>query len=290
MKYFICFFILISVVIYFWPDSDPGKKIRELSEPPEIYFNPEEQYDLDEDKSLVSIRLRKASTVFQVPGNSLVGIYHPYKPWAEEIWDSFSYWVIWPSFEGRSQSNIHEFKENRSREIIKIHVSTFGLELVSNDFFHESHKKMSMEKVKSPEQPIDNLIRLVSASNNDSEYPSYFYQAHQDYITFPSGLPLQITCSVRSFWDTEKRSRPCSVEFVLPIQSWPDQHKYPLGGHSQCNYGIKVRYTFHEKLISSWEVVFDKVLRDVVGKIGEPEIAYNKQLQRINFGCAQIAR
>lgn len=291
MKHILYLIIILIAAIYFWPENDPGKKIRELSEPPEIYFNPKEKYEVEEPDANVSVTLRKANTTFQIPRNSLVGVYHPYKPWAKEIWDSFSYWVTWPKFKGRNKDNIQIFTNYKSPKIIKVYVSAFGLELESDNFFHESFKKMGMEKIRSIEQPVNNLVRLISPSKNNNEFPSYYYQAQKDYLTFPSGLPLQIKCAVKYFWDPEKRTRPCSVEFILPIQAWPEQYRYPLGGgHSQCSYGIKVRYTFHENLINDWEAIFNNILSDVVSKISYPEIAYNKQLQRINFSCAKIAR
>lgn len=291
MKHILYLAIILIVTIYYWPESDPGKKIRELSEPSEIYFNPKEKYVTEDVSTNISVILRKANTTFQVPRNSLIGVYHPYKPWAKEIWDSFSYGIKWPEFEGRNQDNIQSFKNENDPEVIKVFVSTFGLELDSDNFFHESYKKMGLEKVRSIEQPVNNLVRLIASSKKENEYPSYYYQAQKEYLTFPSGLPFQIKCAVDYFWNTEKRTRPCSAEFILPIQAWPDQYRYDLGGgHSQCNYGIKVRYTFHEDLINNWEAIFNKILSDVVGKIDHPDIAFNKQLQRINFSCTKITR
>jgi hypothetical protein len=285
MKHIFYLVIILTAVIYFWPQYDPGKKTRELSELTEVYFNPEKKYEAEESDTNVSVTLRKAATTFQVPINSLVGIYHPYKPWAKEIWDSFSYWVTWPNLGGRDQDNIHLFTKESNSKIIKIHVSTFGLELDSDNYFHKTHKKTGMVKVKSIEQPISNLLRLIALSKNENSNPSYYYQAETDYLTFPSGNPLQIECRVNFLGEEEKKSRLCSVKFVLPIQAWPQKYRYPLLGHRLCNYGIQVKYTFHEDLINNWETLYNRILRDVIGKISYPEITYNKDNENMTFNC-----
>ena len=119
--------LIILLIIGFWLESyDPSEKSRRLSEPTEIFFNPKEGILSLSDEKPVSIELRTMKTVFEVPKNSLVRINHPYMPIARKIWDSFSYWVVWPSYEGRTADNISNFLSEKPPNIIKIYVGSFG--------------------------------------------------------------------------------------------------------------------------------------------------------------------
>ena len=207
----------------------------------------------------VELTLRPVNLKLEIPKSHIESIAHPYKPWAQEIWDQVNIEALIPGLIFKNHENYNDFNEENLDRLLRIRIGmlssdqSFELITLNGDYeefsYLEEYNLRSYVNIRNYGAESQKLVQ--------DRGPDVFIVDEPHMVT-PSGNPIVINCRIGR----------CYVSVVIPSFQFPEDDRKDFGGVN----GIRIEYDYHKKYLNQWERMHDFVLSTINAYIQYPSI------------------
>lgn len=212
-----------------------------------------------ESSKKVELTLRPVNLKLEIPKSHIKSIVHPYKPWAQKIWDQVNIEALIPELVFKNLENYSDFNKENLDGLLRIRIGmlsidqSFRLVTLNGDYEESSYlKEYHLRSYISRKNYGAQTQELMQNREPD------VFVVNESHMVTPSGNPIVINC----------RSGRCYVSVVIPSYLFPEKDRRDFGGVN----GIRIEYDYHRKYLEEWERVHDFVLSTIGTYIQYPSI------------------